>query len=588
MMRNSKHFALGAATLLLSTAGFTACSSEDTFTGGSFSGESVKTQFAISIPATGKVNNRMGQDIVQGSGQFRGMTNIRLVPFSLGDASADSPLTGSETMLYNAISLGDITNDGLKDNSNAKLYTDVDIPLNTNAFLFYGEALEAGGSDDATNGVIVPSYESTGLAEGTAINTLSFSLKGVLGTKTVTDAENNLLNILNGLAAVTTDGGTAWSAGTGIGDLSKYYDSFISLKAGSANNILLAIQDLYNAMNSSLVDDNSTGLKAKIIEEINKSFDKSGSDGQYTLTYKESNVGKTFPVEFGLPDGAVQVKWNSGISKFEYITEVEYDGSGSNLFNVASLDKYVYPASLYYWVNTNIKTSNSSQEAAYDGVKDWDDILVVYDDGTTVTSSTQSIVLKQAINYAVGRFDIYAQFADGEIKDNATSAKVVTIPTEGFTLKGVLIGGQKAVKWNFETNTGADEYTVYDSKVNAGITRTSESTLANSTLVLETQSRDGDKVNFALEFVNNGSEPFTGADGIIPVNGKFYLVGQLTSQSPNTNVFKQDHYTKATVTINSLKNAYNCIPDLRSPKLELGLSVDLEWQPGLVDNVTIE
>lgn len=80
MMRNSKHFALGAATLLLSTAGFTACSSEDTFTGG-YSGESVKTQFAISIPAAGKVNNRMGQDIVQGSGQFRGMTNIRLVPF---------------------------------------------------------------------------------------------------------------------------------------------------------------------------------------------------------------------------------------------------------------------------------------------------------------------------------------------------------------------------------------------------------------------------------------------------------------------------------------------------------------------------
>ena len=61
MMRNSKHFALGAATLLLSTAGFTACSSEDTFTGGSFSGESVKTQFAINVPAVGKSDARMGR-----------------------------------------------------------------------------------------------------------------------------------------------------------------------------------------------------------------------------------------------------------------------------------------------------------------------------------------------------------------------------------------------------------------------------------------------------------------------------------------------------------------------------------------------
>ena len=31
----------------------------------------------------------------------------------------------------------------------------------------------------------------------------------------------------------------------------------------------------------------------------------------------------------------------------------------------------------------------------------------------------------------------------------------------------------------------------------------------------------------------------------------------------------------------SLKSAYNVIPDLRSPKLEFGLSVNLEWKEGL-------
>ena len=98
-----------------------------------------------------------------------------------------------------------------------------------------------------------------------------------------------------------------------------------------------------------------------------------------------------------------------------------------------------------------------------------------------------------------------------------------------------------------------------------------------------------------MEFNNNSAEEFVGADGIIPVEGKFYLVGEL-STNPGTEsgetasnyIFQQDHTTIANVSITSLKSAYNCIPDLRSPKLELGLSVNLEWQAGLVDNVTID
>ena len=116
MMRNSKHFVLGAATLLLSTAGFTACSSEDTFTGGSFSGESVKTQFAINIPVANSVNGRLSQDIVQGQNQpvFRGMDNIKLIPFAQQPGEG---LTG-----YDVIGLGAILNDELAEETNAKVY----------------------------------------------------------------------------------------------------------------------------------------------------------------------------------------------------------------------------------------------------------------------------------------------------------------------------------------------------------------------------------------------------------------------------------------------------------------------------------
>lgn len=112
--------------------------------------------------------------------------------------------------------------------------------------------------------------------------------------------------------------------------------------------------------------------------------------------------------------------------------------------------------------------------------------------------------------------------------------------------------------------------------------------VVNRTLVLETAGAQNEKVNFALEFVNNSPNAFQGTDGIVPVGGKFYLVGQLSATTDHQKVFEQDHNTIATVTINSLKNAYNCVPDLRAPKLELGLSVDLEWQTGLKQDVTIE
>lgn len=581
-MKIFNKYAYMGAIALVGAVGFTACSSDDDLTAQDpVTGEVVKTQFAISIP--GATQTRMGQDIVQSTGNpFRGMTNIRLVPFDLESTPGDddnTPLTGSETMFYNAIALGDIGKSELGTQSKAKLYKDIDIPLGTNAFLFYGEALSESGTGAADNGALVPSFLTSGLPEKTAINTLSFGLKGILGNGDITTPQNKLLGILDNLANVTGASGKKWSESSN--DVRTYYNKFIEMTAGSANNILLAVQDLYNSMKSDNVSDDD-GLKAKIIEEIEKSFSTEDVSIPYKLSYIEAN---TYPTSLGLPDGAVQVDWKG--SAFEYVTNSIDYGSDSENLNVATLDKYVFPSSLYYWLNTNIKTSDASQKSYYDNNNNWSTILAQYTNGNEVTATTKSIALKNAINYAVARLDVYAAFASGEIMDNATTPKPVTIPDEGFTLCGVLIGGQKAVGWNFATK-GTDEYTIYDCKANYGITRKSIGNLANSTLALETQEKLGDNVNFALEFINNGNEAFTGADGIVPVGGKFYLVGTLTSTDANKKVFEQDHITKANVTIQSLKSAYNCIPDLRSPKLELGLSVDLEWQNGLVNDVTIQ
>lgn len=584
MMRNSKHFALGAATLLLSTAGFTACSSEDTFTGGSFSGESVKTQFAINVPAVGKSDARMGEDIVQGQSDvvFRGMSNIRLVPFKLGSdpSSVTEPLTGSESLYYNAIELGAIRNSDLTSTAKYKVYNDVELPIGVNAFLFYGEATDkSGDASDKTNGALVPSYSTQGLEAGKTLADVHFDLKGILVGDDYKTTQTGLLAILDGIAK--TEG---WKDATGT--LQPYYTSFIGMKAGSANNILLAVQDLYNAVKGDVLTDEN-GLKAKIATKIEEYFTPSGSSVPYTFTYNTTSLA-TYPFGIGLPDGAVQVAWNT--DHFEYTSNVDYGGGTS--MNVSGLDKYVYPTSLYYWDNTSLKTSNSQQSNNY-GTNDWSTIINTLYSEWAVTASTQSVALAKAINYAVGRLDVYAAFAAGEIYDaNPSGQQPVRIPDDGFTLTGVLIGGQKNVGWNFTPlESDGTEKTIYDAAVDAGaagtegVTRTSG--LKNRTLVLETAG-NGEKVNFALEFTNNSGQAFYGKDGLVPADGKFYLVGQLSADGSQTKVFEKDHYTKATVTINSLKNAYNCIPDLRSPKLELGLSVDLTWVEGLSQDVTIQ
>jgi hypothetical protein len=37
----------------------------------------------------------------------------------------------------------------------------------------------------------------------------------------------------------------------------------------------------------------------------------------------------------------------------------------------------------------------------------------------------------------------------------------------------------------------------------------------------------------------------------------------------------------------NLKNAFNTIPDLKAPQLEIGLSVDLSWSAGHTYNVNL-
>lgn len=612
-MRNlfsSKYMYLTAA-MLTGAAMFTSCSNEDDMgnVNPTYDGESVKTQFAINIPAAGKADTRLADNIVQSDGatDFRGMSNIRLVPFIQTSTTVQDgkPLTGADVVTYNPILLSTI--DGVTavgaTNDNYKVYSNVDIPVGTNAFLFYGEAKPE--NTKQKNGSLIPSYEEEGW-NGTALSNLSFDLEQILPDDNITGntaAQTEMLDILNDI--ISADGWASESNNT----FATLLTNFKALKAGSANSILLAVQDLYNTINNNNGSVTGTeAVKTAINDKIDDFFTPAGTAPNATLTFTSATY-KDYPRNLGLPDGAVQVEFNKNSDNlFDYVTNVDYDSDLTGALDVADLTKYTYPASLWYWTNTSLRTSTTQQSDNYGSQNSWSNIIDLYDENRAVLSTTQSVVMTQPINYAVARFDLKVRFK-GEIADNGdqwpsgapVGGKIVTIPADGMLLTGILIGGQNTVNWDFSYK-GGNETTIYDNYIGddgngVGIVSENYNTEGIHSLALETEAKSGtDKtVRFALEFNNNSAEEFVGADGIIPVVGKFYLVGEL-STNPGTEsgetasnyIFQQDHTTIANVSITSLKSAYNCIPDLRSPKLELGLSVNLEWQAGLVDNVTID
>lgn len=549
MMRNSKHFALGAATLLLSTAGFTACSSEDTFTGG-YSGESVKTQFAINIPVANSVNGRLSQDIVQGQNQpvFRGMDNIKLIPFTQQPGEG---LTGNDV-----IGLGAILNDELAEGTNAKVYYDVEIGQGVSHFLFYGEA--KGSGDAKTNGALDANVTNV-------VNDITFKLKPISESAA---SDGQIATLTNALTSVATanGGGVEWKNSTS--DLKNFYNSLIRLKAGSANSINLALQDLKAGIETATAT-GETDLKSAIQTAI---------DGAVA-----SIQSCDYPRNCSLPDGAVQVAWNSDENKFEAV-----NATNVGSLSYTPLNKFVYPSSLYYTVNTNIKTSDTPLASQYTGSWDYCINTLYQNGGNAVDKYTSSVALVKPIQYAVARLDVSARFNAETVKDNLQEDVTVSAG-DSISLDGILVGGQKNLKWDFATAVDGTEYTIYDASITStklGFTNTG--TIIAQSLAL--QSGTGTTVNFALELTNNTGAAFTGVDGIVPNGGRFYLVGKLVPEAGTADnlVFKQDFTTTAKVNITSLAHAYNCIPDLKNPKLELGLSVDLNWQAGLSQDVTIE
>ena len=205
----------------------------------------------------------------------------------------------------------------------------------------------------------------------------------------------------------------------------------------------------------------------------------------YLNPEKEGNIaGLNYPQDINLPDGSAVLRW----------TEVEGEGGTkvkkfvpqlrtTTLDDINSISYFVYPAALYYFVESGIWTSNSKVTfEEYKGRSPWEGDENTWtgdDDGTvqwlfkagdTVTGSTKTVAIAKPLQYAVARLQLTVEVKDDV--DVLTYNGTNTIPYKvddkyQFRLTGVIVGGQRKVGYDFKpiALSEDDERFVYDSQV---------------------------------------------------------------------------------------------------------------------------
>lgn len=610
-MKKFRFFSFASAMLLASAAGMVSCSSDSIEpTGGSgVTGQVVKTQFAINIPYGGnsstnqaKKVTRMTDEMTQQSNNFRGISDIVLLTFN-GD-----PSTAGNTEATRIIEIGTDAN-AYAHNEYSKLYRDIEIPVGTNHMLFYGRATRKSGDTDFQAGKIT--NVGTKTTEKVLAN-ISHELTPINSTANFTaDADaDEIIDALNAIAKATvTDGkdytwatiGTETTLPTWLTEnekkfLAARYKEFISLKAGSRTSVVEFIKNLQTA----LVGETG-GATIPAEKKLTKAI--------YNQCETALNAIKDidFPGKFNLPDGVASLNWTSG--GFAYNTPENVTiGTGNSI----NYQKICYPAELSYFVNTTTMVSDKdmSNLSEFPSYTDWTkpagaDWSNKNFDEKAVENSTRTVGLKDPVQYSVAVLKSTVRCNAATLKDNAKQAggfdkdQLISVPADGFKVTGILIGGQPAsVDWKYEpATTESFANTIYDKVMNGSMAAKNETSASNAnyTLVFDNKKSDAQSpVYVTLELENNSDKAFYGNDGIILKGAKFYLVGQLNPNktgltNPNSvnRVFVQDYVTTANFNIKDLKSAYNCIPDLRTSGINVGLAVDLDWKSGITFDVEI-
>ena len=548
----------------------TGCSNHDELT--SSQAESVTVEMAYALnPTVQTVTTRQAGTVIGNNTPYRGPENFRLIPM-IGDVTTLAEVTWQSPVD--------------KTSPQSKFYYSsyCNLPIGVNRCLVYGkpaDITQTGGVDTQVyNGAINEPFPIF-MANAGNLEDIEFSPVPIYNTVDIIPADASTL--AGYLTEVANTTGWSASENTAIKELRQKFLNRGNDLPGSA----ASVKALLNAL-ATEAEYLKSFYSISLLDNIKNAATTKADAITSTVTY---------PRSINLPDGAAALRWVESENAFKpqmYTTTLD---------DINTVSRFAYPASLYYFVNSGINTSTEvvDYEAIYANANTttdpdktaWSYVLDNFTAGPTVEGTTRSVALTNPVQYAVGQLQVNVVASSATLKDNDDHD--VDLGTDNFPLKGIIVGGQRPVDYEFKQteNTDTKVKFLYDSQVET-CTLSTSSQLGCQTLVL--QSYDGEDVDIVLEFENNNANlTFTGVNGCrVYPHTRFYLVGKIPAipvqdivDDKDKRVFTKDYITTVNLTVTTLKKAYNLLPSLLTGHLELGIEVS-DWMAATPDVVILK
>lgn len=548
----------------------------------------VLADLALSLPSPSAAGTRLDESVVQAEGQpFRGIQRLTIVPFSKQGRIGldDQPSYAEIDHLY-------VDNFTTGNNEKLWYYSKVYLKHGVASFLTYGQATLPASYQKKEYGSLVLKLEGTKVPEVPEKMTvtpanLNFELEPIYDVRdeenhVVTPSEaKDIARYMTFIAQAQADETHTW-ANSEDERLKPLYENFVAkngesfdVLAGSAANVKEYVAQLKAKLESRYdFEGTELAIKTDIISRIDNEMSAA------------CNVN--YPGNRNLPDGAAVLQWcakEDGTYGFVPQTQT------TTIAPISGIYRYAYPPELYYFGNSQIKTSNTEVTTAdYTGKSSWADIVnTSYTFGNAVTPNTRAVAIKDPLQYGVAQLQATVQATTDEMKDAKTPENTVTVGENTFPITGIIVSGQFPVNFDFTPQyDGAsddNEHFVYDSQL-GDHHLTTTATDPFRTLLLQTHV--GEKVKVILELQNKSDTDFTGENnGIVYRGTKFYLLGEVTPPQGKP-VFKQDEITTMEMKVNTLKHAYNVMPNIQSGRLEVSVEINLKWTQATPQTIEFE
>ena len=568
---------------------------------------------------------RMSASATQADGAFRGISDFYMIPYATTDV-----IGPDDTPLKKNLGLDRrVTPSQLRTSNNFLFYKPVYVPKGTASFLIYGHA--PAGNDPFTYGSL-SGFDN--ITSQTKTSDITFSLDQIYSGTDVPAIGQELADYLTGIANIQYALPTAyygdifyrvqrtpiykWNnpdsySSSGLAEAFEFFTNGDRVMGGSSLLVNSLLTRLYNTLYT-IANADPTAIDyysandvttptgtiypyrelAKAIRTAiaNTDYVQIGGYGANASVILKS-PRHDYPASLGLPDGASGLQWNASEQEFQVVLQTKASAK------IMSASRFCYPPLLCYYANSRIKTSDVGyEEEHYVSPNTWAQVLEEYaSPSNIVNSKTQAVAIEDVINYGVAQFQVKM----GRVTKLRDRGEVHEINVNGinFLLTGIIVGPQHHVAYNFDPLPSSDDFTVYDREIEnengADLFLMPYEDPVFQTLVLPT--RKDEVVYFVLEFENRSGVDFYGANGLILNGSKFYMTAKLdpkdgTGYNPDDHtlnrIFSQDCVTQINCIVKDLKGAWNVVPDLRDPQLEVGVSMEMKWIQNTTTNLRLD